>query len=245
MIQQPDKLFKEKLSNYQKSAPPVAWEKIELTLRKKRKHSSWLLVAATLLILVAISFLLPDRSVVIDPGAETNTVIKDSIAIPENYAKGKDNTGSPASALAGNKKETKNAGKEITKKRSEINTKKASTPVNTNHENNTERITQSEAVQETLPIANLPAGQESAAQQITITEAGNFKLIMDAHEVNKKYLNEPLTEEATIREKKSSAWRKLLSKAHELKTNQDPFGELRQAKNEILALNFKNEKNRD
>jgi hypothetical protein len=33
-----------------------------------------------------------------------------------------------------------------------------------------------------------------------------------------------------------------LQKASDLKSNQDPFGDLREKKNEILALNFKNEK---
>ena len=37
---------------------------------------------------------------------------------------------------------------------------------------------------------------------------------------------------------------KLLKKANDLKNNHDPMGELRQKKNEILALNFKGEKQR-
>jgi hypothetical protein len=38
--------------------------------------------------------------------------------------------------------------------------------------------------------------------------------------------------------------RKLLDKAYDLKHNQDPLGDLRQKKNEIFALNFKNDKQR-
>jgi hypothetical protein len=37
---------------------------------------------------------------------------------------------------------------------------------------------------------------------------------------------------------------KLLKKANNLTSNQDPLGELRQKKSEILALNFKNDKQR-
>jgi hypothetical protein len=48
--------------------------------------------------------------------------------------------------------------------------------------------------------------------------------------------------EATPELKKPSTLKKLLDKAYDLKHNQDAFGELRQKKNEILALNFKNEK---
>ena len=61
-------------------------------------------------------------------------------------------------------------------------------------------------------------------------------------EETNKYLNENALAEATSEEKKSSTLKKLLKKANDLKNNQDPFGDLRQKKNEILALNFKNEK---
>jgi len=56
------------------------------------------------------------------------------------------------------------------------------------------------------------------------------------------YLNKNTEDEATEDERKQSTLKKLLQKANDLKTNQDPFGELRQRKNEILALNFMNDK---
>jgi hypothetical protein len=60
--------------------------------------------------------------------------------------------------------------------------------------------------------------------------------------VNAKYLDKKSLAEATSNEKKPSRLRKLLDKAYDLKHNQEPFADLRQKKNEILALNFKNEK---
>jgi hypothetical protein len=48
--------------------------------------------------------------------------------------------------------------------------------------------------------------------------------------------------DATPEDKKPSTFKKLLSRAYDLKNNQDPIGELRQKKNEILALNFKKDK---
>ena len=48
--------------------------------------------------------------------------------------------------------------------------------------------------------------------------------------------------QATPDDEKPSTLKKLLHKANDLKTNQEPFGDLRQKKNEILALNFMNEK---
>jgi hypothetical protein len=50
--------------------------------------------------------------------------------------------------------------------------------------------------------------------------------------------------DATPEDKKPSTLKKLLRKANELTNNQDPLGDLRQKKNEILALNFKSDKQR-
>jgi hypothetical protein len=55
-------------------------------------------------------------------------------------------------------------------------------------------------------------------------------------------LNKNSLAEATPAEKKPSTFKRVLNKALELKHNQDPIGDLREKKNEILALNFKNEK---
>jgi hypothetical protein len=75
-------------------------------------------------------------------------------------------------------------------------------------------------------------------------EQEGVTLIYSAEEVNEKYLNKKALAEATSDNKKPSTLRKLFDKAYDLKHNQDPFGDLRQKKNEILALNFKNEKQR-
>ena len=56
------------------------------------------------------------------------------------------------------------------------------------------------------------------------------------------YLDKNSLGEATEDGKDASTFKKLLQKARDLKTNQDPIGDLRLKKNEILALNFKNDK---
>jgi len=48
--------------------------------------------------------------------------------------------------------------------------------------------------------------------------------------------------DATSESKDASSIQKLLQKAGELTTNQSPIAQLRSKKNEILALNFRNEK---
>jgi hypothetical protein len=72
----------------------------------------------------------------------------------------------------------------------------------------------------------------------------SITIILAAEEVNEKYLDKKSLAEATHEEKKSSTFKKLLDKANNLKHNQDAIGEIRQKKNEILALNFRNDKER-
>ncbi len=71
----------------------------------------------------------------------------------------------------------------------------------------------------------------------------NITLVFTAEEVD-EYLVKKEIAKATSDGKKTSTLMKVLKKASNLKNNQDPLGELRQKKNEILALNFKSEKQR-
>ena len=70
-----------------------------------------------------------------------------------------------------------------------------------------------------------------------------MKIIFAAEDIDTKYLDKKALAEATSDAKKSSTLKKLLDKAYDLKYNQDPFGDLRQKKNEILALNFRKKNN--
>jgi CRISPR/Cas system CSM-associated protein Csm2 small subunit len=93
------------------------------------------------------------------------------------------------------------------------------------------------------PVSETPA-TEVAIAQTTPKEDHGVTLVFTAEEVNEKYLDKKALAEATSNEKKTSMLRKLYDKAYDLKHNQNPFGDLRQKKNEILALNFKSEKQR-
>ena len=75
----------------------------------------------------------------------------------------------------------------------------------------------------------------------TIKKSSSITITITAEETD-KYLNKNAIAEATSKERKSSTFKKLLKKANELTSNQDPFGDLRVKKNEILALEFKNDR---
>ncbi len=70
----------------------------------------------------------------------------------------------------------------------------------------------------------------------------NVTIVFTAEEVNEKYLAKNTEAQATPVGEETSGLRKLLDKAYDLKHNRDFLGELRQKKNEILAMNFKNDK---
>ena len=56
--QQPDKFFREKLADYHKPAPAGAWDRIESSLKKTEPKFAWWKVAASLLLLTAIAYVL-------------------------------------------------------------------------------------------------------------------------------------------------------------------------------------------
>jgi hypothetical protein len=85
--------------------------------------------------------------------------------------------------------------------------------------------------------------EEKTADTIDNNESPqNVTIIFTTEEVNEKYLAKNTDAEATPTSEETSGLRKLLDKAYDLKTNRDFLGELRQKKNEILAMNFKNDK---
>ena len=56
--QQPDKFFREKLADYHKPAPVGAWDKIEQSLKKTDAKFAWWKVAASLLLLSVVAYVL-------------------------------------------------------------------------------------------------------------------------------------------------------------------------------------------
>ena len=72
------------------------------------------------------------------------------------------------------------------------------------------------------------------APQVTTSNT----IVYTAEEVNARFLRKNVDTQATPEDKKSSGIQKLMGIAHDLKNNENGFGDLRQKKDEILALNF-------
>lgn len=246
MNQQPDKFFRERLEHYQKPAPASAWEKIAAAQAKKNYKGLWLKIAASLLLLAAAAYLLwpntgsvelhqPALSSVPHHSPGDSTMKQPVQVVP---------TPGPAlraeAADPGTKSEIK-TGKPLP------NRKRDSKEVIKDQQPNTVAVIdggEEIAVPDETHNALAPDSTKGMIAEIRTTQETDSKsitLIYSANEVD-EYLDKNALAEATSKDKKPSTLKKLLLKANDLKNNQDPFGELRQKKNEILALNFKNEK---
>jgi hypothetical protein len=243
MNQQPDKLFREKLESLSRPAPVSAWSRVEAELNKKKDKNLWLKIAASLLVLaVAAVFLWTSRSaeqtinrVAENPVKTQKPVLKkeetpeqSAITLPE---KEEPSTASVKKAVAPVKKKMKKA---------------ESVPVleTSPQEMVAEVLLSQKEKNEMTENSIVPAEEETLIAQSITEEAAGVTLVYSVEEVNAKYLDKKSLAQATSGEKKPSTLRKLLDKAYDLKHNQDPFGDLRQKKNEILALNFRSEKQR-
>jgi hypothetical protein len=251
MNHQPDKFFREKLEGFQKTAPSLAWEKIEAGLDKKSNKGLWLKIAAAILFLAVGSFTLwsyRNSNATIEPQTAVNKERKVSTPVQKELQDQK--VKADASSLSEEIKPEQIAA-------NKPKNKKSKSPVVVKEENQIpvepETIAQAETTsQEVMPVVASSAEAANPEEVIQITEpvvAVNsveteepVTIVYSAEEVNEKYLDKVALAKATSEQKKPSTFRKLLEKAYDLKNKQDPFGGLRQKKNEILALNFKSEK---
>jgi hypothetical protein len=247
MNQQPDKLFREKLAGFQKPVSATAWNRVEAKLQKKNNWKLWLNVAASLVVIAMATFLLwPESELNNQPTRLAEKQVNDDPvkdqAAPEKIISPAEKTvvekEEPSQSISGKKPKAQKANVQ------KIQQTEAQLAVVTENKNQ-------EEVPESVIKPEETALHENIQNENSMTEATPSKeedngvtIVYSAEEVNEKYLDKKSLAEATSDERKPSTLRKLLQKAYNLKNNQDPFGDLRQKKNEILALNFKSEKQR-
>lgn len=243
MNQQPDKFFRQKLNAYQQSAPQGAWNRVSQNLHKNRRVL-WMRIAAAIVFLIASAAIL-------------YPVVNDNIAEPLAENKTGENERDPMITHPSAEDEKDSAAQTIPLK--QPHAPRHEEPVKRKHR--AEKNPQSPknistlSTQEEKPadarvsiahdIADGTPEEKFIEDRPEVHSARNSKnvtIIFSAEEVNEKYLVKNDETEATSQEKESSGLRKLLDKATDLTTNQDLIGDLRQKKNEILAMNFRNEK---
>ncbi len=243
-----DKLFRDKLEKHHKAPPHGAWNKLETKLTERSKNWLFLKVAASLLILAIASYVLWPKThitqidqayVVLKPFAKEPTSIK-----AEKFPNHSKTGGVHNNQSLTTNKITKDRVNSKPTKSSKVNpstnlTKAEAHVIDVHSKGLINEVAQlSEVSLETVPEDKVIMNEAPAINKSSYTT-----IIYTVDEVNKKYLDKPIPE-ATSEEEKPSTFKRLLSKAKKLKNNQDPFGELREKKNEILALNFSKDKRR-
>lgn len=242
MNQQPDKLFREKLENYHKPVSANAWNRVENKLDKKNNKAFWLKIAASIIILAIAAVLLwPMKTNEGQPQLITKKPVEKKIQPQQNVSVPEKTTIAAPDTQEAKKSTVKSPAKK------KLSIPKVETPA---RDITTSEIIVAEIQEEKISPVNDNA-QSKLVETIAVDrpeiekeEKAGITLIYTAEEIDEKYLDKKALAEATLDDKKPSTLRKLLDKAYDLKHNQDPFGDLRQKKNEILALNFKSEKQR-
>lgn len=255
MKQQPDKLFRDKLEDYTRPAPTRAWDKIEANLDKKRPVAIWYKLAASLLLVAGTTYILWQINTQPARGTQPTLAALPATQPKDTAAANKTTQPVVQTMLAVQNVPSTNPVAQVAAPAKTYNRKKTVTPpaqtqapVQIIEEttqpiaaNNTEANTvQQTAAVEPAPEINTTNTYASTAAATTAPASGKtITLVYSAREAN-EYLDKKGLDEATSDDTKPSTLKKLLKKAADL----DPIGELRQRKNEILALSFKNEKQR-
>ena len=217
MTSQPEKLFRDKLENFQQAAPVSAWEKIESNLDQKRRTGVWLKAAATLVILITAGFILWPALEKDNTQPITQSKPEALVVIPKEDSK---IAPSVAQVVEPKSSSKKNKIKSTAKKETEIYPSESLV---------LEQPVIEIKVESTVVVVN----ESNEAQTIP-----SKTIVYTAEEVNAKFLKKKKSAEATSEEKKSSGIQKLMGLAADLKNTENGIGDLRQKKDEILALNF-------
>jgi hypothetical protein len=244
----PDEIFRRKLEHLQTPPPARAWEKIEQGMRRKR-ITPWLAIAASLLLAITASALILTRQKesgqpqVADRQPPETNVTPDTSGTDEAV---KPAENSSDASFADEPVPQAHVAPVVPDTRRDIPNETVAANTDARDVSPAEEAPDTSFAEEENTIADvLPAIDDSiptlTADASDEVNAEPVKIVLDADEVQARYLKRKTKDDATDGVAKASGLRKLLDKAEQIQ-NQDPIGDLRQMKNEILALNFQGRK---
>ncbi len=257
MSQQPDQLFREKLENFQLPAPERAWERVESRIRRGSGANLAMKIAASIALLATITTAAllfntqevvqtaknqsPDKAEKASPVQEQPHVTEPAPQETEEKAQKSSNIPDQSRQLAAETRTTRTESERPSAPQTEEAARiETETQSMEGDEHNSTLL--AEIGDETEPV--LPGHEQRDEVERPSDKTTRVTLVYSVEEVNKKYLDKEAMADATSDDKKPSTLKKLLAKAQELKYDQDPLGDLRQKKNEILAFNFRGDKQR-
>jgi hypothetical protein len=222
-----DKLFKEKLETHTLQPSAQAWEKVESHLSKKNKMVVWLRVAAVIALLTAVTVVVvnindPEKQIAKDKIKTESAPKEEQTIIPEQKEE------APQQVVRTNP---------LPKKKDKQMQKPA--PVEIQEEQRTEE--QVAITEEPAPVIE-EAPREEVPQQVNNVEKP-ITLVYSLPSVKKEEkLAEPAV--ATVDEPKKTGFERVLEIASDVKNADNPLAELREAKDNILAFEFKKDKDK-
>lgn len=244
MKQLPDEIFRRRLKDHSLTPPPSAWSRVESNLPGNRRNT-WIKVAAAVLLLLTASAL-----VMLVRYNNSPRTIAEQKSFPKANSPGETdptmagegvnkNNATPTEEKQAVKEEAPQGRPTAPPNRDTAAKEELPTGQNYNH---VAEITKS-LPDNTTALAPVPdANTETPTLTTAVAdEPAPFKLVLEADEVQEKYLRKKSVAHATEEDNKSSGIKKLLNKANDI-SNQDPIGDLRQMKDDIFALNFQGKK---
>jgi len=228
-------------------APVNAWSRIEKEMKAEQPtYLLWKVAAAILLLLVSIALLLPDR--ITQQQSSALSLVTPTTQTPvQNEKVVEINKESPLPIEAVEQSEKNSKQTRL------VNKTVSTSPLPTAEE--TMLIEEVPLEQEQaitiasvtdLPTEPIEVLEEKSVQELSssVLEERNT-IVIAASEVNQKYLRSPAADQATIETEITSSFRKLIDKAAAFKNNSSGLAELRQKKNELLAVNTDKIRNRN
>jgi hypothetical protein len=243
MKQQPDKLFRDKLENFQLNAPANTWSKIETGLDKSSRKGIWLKIAAGIAVFAAAGILLwtiPSENgyILATESADTQT---ESLALQSNQDVQESTPENPVVSMHTEPQQKQEQAKPTNKK---IEAAQQNHTLLAQPTTSVEVKADLVAAIDVFPSAEAVAKLSSSDIGVTNEESQkSVYLVFTADEVNEKYLRQSSTVDATSDDKKTSRIQMLMSVANNLKNGDGGLTDLRQMKDEIFALNFLDDKN--
>lgn len=223
MTSQPDKLFRDKLENFQRPAPAAAWDRIEKNISKPVYKLVWVRIAAGIVLLSAAAVLLwpaaNDQSRVAETKVQPVVTPVDTVT-----------------QVHTEKEEAAPTQKPATRKFNSVPQPASNTPAVANLETPVEKSEQ--PVKDSVLII-IPTPKELVAEVVIPqpTETSTT-IVYTSDEVKSKFLKKKLSPEATPESKDASGIQKLIGLAYAAKNSEAGLADLRQKKDELLALNF-------
>jgi hypothetical protein len=229
MTSQPDKLFRESLENLQKNPSAAAWDRIEDELDSSSKKGMWYKIAASIALVAVATFIL----------WPSNTFNSEELS---HNISSIDQSGSNTHSPEQQKENTKIENQVPITAAQQHRTSKKKSITKSDIQNQIAKITEQELiVNESLVAVTTTTPIDKSDEAITQAEP-SVTLVYTANEMNTRFLKKNITPEATSDITKSSTIQKLIDVAYTIKNSEGSLGDLRLKKDEILALNFRESK---